>query len=89
MCENWSKNDAKLPLGGFLGASGGPLGALWVSRCVPRLESSFAGRPFGDHFGAHFWSFFAILRTLGPVFLGSCFDTTVEPNFHGFKVNFG
>ena len=77
MCANWSKNDSKLPFGGFLGPSGGPLGALWVSRGAPRLETSFAGRPFRHHLGAHFGSFFAILRSLGVAFFGSCFDTTL------------
>ena len=40
MCEKWSNNDSKLPLGGFLGASGGPLGAMWVPRGAPRLKKS-------------------------------------------------
>ena len=57
MCENWSQNESKLAFGGFLGLSGRPLGALWVSRCVPRLETSFEGRVLGALWGIIFGRF--------------------------------
>ena len=46
MCENWSQNESKLPLGVLLGPSGRPLGALWVSRGVPRLKTQLKNRTF-------------------------------------------
>ena len=71
MCENWSKNDSKLPLGGFLGASGGPLGALWVSRGAPRLEKSEKVSSWTPPRGPHFGTFLVIFRDF--MLFGGCF----------------
>ena len=75
MYENWSKNGSKLPLGGFLGSLGGPLGALWVSRGAPRLEKSekvrsWTPRPPGGPIGSPLLLIFHEFMLFGSCFLG-------------------
>ncbi len=73
MCENWSKNDSKLPLGGFLGPLLEALGAMWVPRGGPRLKNDEKGSRihvfWGPHFGT-FLVFFCDFMLFGGCFLG-------------------
>ena len=71
MCENWSKNDSKLPLGGFLGPLLEALGAMWVPRGAPMLKKYEKGRCLHQFSGPHFGAFLVIFRDF--MLFGGCF----------------
>ena len=71
MCQNWSKNDSKLPLGGFLGPLLEALGALWVPRGAPMLKKYEKGRCLHQFSGPHFGAFLVIFRDF--MLFGGCF----------------
>ena len=71
MCENWSKNDSKLPLGGFLGPLLGALGAMWVPRGASRLEQTKKGIVLLAFLGPHFGTFLIIVGDF--MLFGGCF----------------
>ena len=64
ICENWSKNDSKLPLGGFLGPLLGALGAMWVPRGASMPKSEKKGIVIDAFLGPHFGTFLVLCRTL-------------------------
>ena len=71
MCENWSKNDSKLPLGGFLGPlwrRWGPCGCPGVPQCSKIVKK---GRAFPAFLGPHFGTFLVIVRDF--MLFGGCF----------------
>ena len=71
MCENWSKNDSKLPLGGFLGLLLEALGAMWVPRGGPMLKNDEKGSRIHVFWRPHVGTFLVIFRDF--VLFGGCF----------------
>ena len=71
MCENWSKNDSKLPLGGFLGPLLEALGAMWVPRGAPMLKNNEKWSICIAFGGPHFGTFLVIFRDF--MLFGGCF----------------
>ena len=71
MCENWSKNDSKLPLGGFLGPLLEALGAMWVPRGAPMLKNDEKVTSITLRWGPHFGTFLVIFRDF--MLFGGCF----------------
>ena len=64
MCENWSKNDSKLPLGGCLGPLLEALGAMWVPRGAPRDKITKLGTVTHPVLGPNFRPFLLFFRNL-------------------------
>ena len=71
MCENWSKNDSKLALGGCLGPLLEALGAIWVPRGAPMLKNDEKVTSITLRFGPHFGTFLVIFRDF--MVFGGCF----------------
>jgi len=91
MSENWTKNDSKWPLGGYLGPLLEALGAMWVPRGAQykkRTKKNLA-RPF---FRVTFWYIFAYFSYFcalwDMLFAGLRFYTIWALDLHGFGHHF-